>query len=56
MEDKDKDISWRYVRKIYLKGCTETLIWSAQEQSIPTNYNKCNFKKTVESLVCSCSV
>ena len=56
MEDKDKNSTWRWVRKIYLKGCTEALICSSQEQSILTNYNKCNFKKTVESLVCSCSV
>ena len=41
MEDKDKN-TWRRMRKSDLKGCTEALICSAQEQSIRTNYIKYN--------------
>ena len=40
MEDKDKNNTWRWMRKINLKGCTETLIYSGQGQSISTNYIK----------------
>ena len=46
MEDKDKDNTWRWMRKGDLKGCTEALICSAQEQSIYTNYIKYNIDKT----------
>ena len=38
MEGKDKNNTWRCLRKSDLKGCTEALICSAHEQSIPTNY------------------
>ena len=48
MEDKDKS-SWRWMRKSDLKGCTEALICSAQEQSIRTKYIKYNIDKTAES-------
>ena len=49
MEDKDKNNTWRWMRKSDLKRCTETLICSAQEQSIRTNYIKCNIDKTGKS-------
>ena len=31
IEDKDKSNIWKWLRKSYLKGCTEALIYSAQE-------------------------
>ena len=37
------------MRKSNLERCTETVICSAQEQSIRTNYIKCNIDKTGES-------
>ena len=40
MEDKDKNNTWKWMRKSDLKGCTEALICSVQEQSIRTNYIK----------------
>ena len=40
------------MRKSDLKGCTEALICSAQEQSIRTNYIKYNIDKTAESPLC----
>ena len=52
MEDKDKDNTWRWMRKGDLKGCTEVLICSAQEQSIRTNYINYNINKTSESPLC----
>ena len=52
MEDKDKNKTWRWMRKSDLKGCTVTLICSAQEPSIRTNYIKYNIDKTAESLLC----
>ena len=33
-KDKDKNSTWRWMRKNDLKGCTEALVCSAQEQSI----------------------
>ena len=52
MEGKDKNITWRWMRKSDLKGCTEALICSAQEQSIWTEYIKYNIVKTAESPLC----
>ena len=52
MEDKDKNNKWRWMRKSDLKGCTEALIFSAQEQSIRTNYIKYNIGKTAKSSLC----
>ena len=49
MEDKDKNNTWRWMRKSDLKGCTEALICSPQAQSIRTNYIKYNIHKTAES-------
>ena len=42
------------MRKSNLKGCTEALICSAQEQSIRTNYIKCNNDKTASPLCSMC--
>ena len=52
MEDKDKNNTWRWMRKSDLKGCTKALIYCAQEQSIQTNYIKCNIDKTAELPLC----
>ena len=52
MEDKDKNNTWRWMKKCNLKGCIEALKYSTQEQSIRTNYNKCNIDKTGESPLC----
>ena len=40
------------MRKSDLKGCTEAVICSAQEQSIRTNCIKYNIDKTAESPLC----
>ena len=48
-EDKDKNNTWRWLRKSDLKGYTKVLICSGQEQSIRTNYIKYNIDKTSES-------
>ena len=40
------------MRKSDLKGCTKALIGSPREQSIRTNYIKCNIDKTGESPLC----
>ena len=37
MDSKDKNNTWRWMRKSDLKGWTEVLICTAQEQSIQTN-------------------
>ena len=37
MEDKDKNSTWGWMIKSDLKGCTEALICSAEEQFIRTN-------------------
>ena len=52
MEDKDKNNTWRCMRKSDLRGCTEALICSAEEQSMRTNYIKYNIDKTAESPLC----
>ena len=52
LEDKDKNNIWRWMRKSDLKGCTDALICTAQEQSIWTNYIKYNIDKTSESPLC----
>ena len=35
-----------------LKGCTEALICSAQEQAVRTNYVKFHIDKTIDSPLC----
>ena len=37
MEDKNKNKTWRWMRKNDLKGCTEAFMCSSHEQSIRTN-------------------
>ena len=49
---KDKNSTWRWMRKSDLKGCTKALICSAQEQSMRTNYIKYNIDKTGKSPFC----
>ena len=52
IEDRDKSNPWKWLRKRNLKGCTETLICSAQEQALRTNYVKFHIDKTGESSQC----
>ena len=52
MNDKDKNNTWRWLQKSDLKGCTEALICSAQEQALRTNYTKCRIDKTIDSPLC----
>ena len=52
MEDKDKNNTWRWMRKSDLKGRTEALICSVQKQLIRTNYTKYNINKTGKSPLC----
>ena len=52
IEDKDKSNTWKWLRKSNLKGCTEALICSAQEQTLRTNYVKFHIGKTGESPLC----
>ena len=46
IEDKDKSNTWKWLRKSNLKGCTEAIICSAQEQALRTNYVKFHIDKT----------
>ena len=52
IEDKDNSNTWKWLRKSNSKGCTETLICSAQEQALRTNYVKFHIDKTGESSQC----
>ena len=52
MEDKDKSNTLRCMSQCDLKGCTDALIFSAQELSIWTNYIKYNIDKTAKSTLC----
>ena len=52
IEDKGKSNKWKWLRKSNLKGWTEALICSAQEQSPRTNYMKFHIVKTDESPLC----
>ena len=40
VNDKNQNSTWRWLQKRDLKGCTEALICSAQEQALRTNYIK----------------
>ena len=51
-EDKHKCNIWNWLRKSNLKGCTKTLICSAQEQALRTNYVRFHVEKTGESPLC----
>ena len=52
MEKKNKNNTWRWMRKSDLKGCTEALICGAPEQSMWINYIKYNIDKSAESPLC----
>ena len=44
--------SWQWILRGNLKGCTEALICSAQEQALRTNYITFHIDKDAESLLC----
>ena len=44
IEDKYKSNTWKWLRKSNLKVYTETLICSAQEQALRTNYVKIRYR------------
>ena len=44
--------TWRWIQKGDLKGCTEALTCSAQEQALRTNYTKFHTDKNKESPMC----
>ena len=44
----DMKRTWRWLMKRNLKGCTEALICSAQEQALRTNYTKFHIEKTAD--------
>ena len=46
------DKSWQWIAKGDLKGCTEALICSAQEQALRTNYTKFHIDKNADSPLC----
>ena len=52
IEDKGKSNTWKWLRKSNLKGRTEALICSAQEQALRTNYVKFHIDKTGKSPLC----
>ena len=55
MNDKEGvnwDKSWQLIVRGDLKGCTEALICSAQEQALRTNYIKFHIDKNAESPLC----
>jgi len=49
VNDKDQNSTWEWLQKSDLKGCTEALICSAQEQAFRTNYIKFNIDQTSAS-------
>ena len=53
-EGIDWDRTWQWIAKGDLKGCTEALICSTQEQALRTNYAKLIFyiDHTAESSLC----
>ena len=51
-EGIDWDRTWQWIAKRDLKGCTEALICSAQEQALRTNYAKFFIDYTAESPLC----
>ena len=48
----DWEKSWSWLRRGDLKGCTEALVCSAQEQSLRTNYTKYHIDKTSDTPLC----
>ena len=51
-EGIDWDRTWQWIAKGDLKGCTEALICSAQEQALRTNYTRFHIDHTAESPLC----
>ena len=49
---KDQNSTWRWLQKSDLKGCTEALMCSAQEQALRTNYIKFHIDRTSASPLC----
>jgi len=52
LDGKDCIKSWKWLKDSDLKGCTEALICSAQEQAIRTNNTKFYIDKTSDSPIC----
>ena len=52
IDNRDKSNRWICMTKIDLKGWTKSLICSANEQSIQTNYIKCDIDKSRVSPLC----
>ena len=52
MKEIDEEKTWRWLNKGDLKGCTEALICSAQEQALRTNYVKFHIDKSIDSPLC----
>ena len=50
-EGIDWDRTWQWIAKGEVKGCTEALIHSAQEQALRTNYMRFHIDHTAESYV-----
>ena len=51
-EGIDWNRTWQWIAKGDLKGCTEALICSAQEQALTTNYTRFHIDHTPESPLC----
>ena len=51
-EGIDWDRTWQWIAKGDLKGCTEALICSAQDQALRTNYTRFHIDHTAESPLC----
>ena len=51
-EKVDKNKTWQWLSKSYLKFGTETLLCAAQEQAIRTNYVEYHIDRTSESPLC----
>ena len=52
LQGVDWDKTWQWLLKGDLKGCTEALICSAQEQALRTNYTQFHIDKTADSPLC----
>ena len=50
-EGIDWDRTWQWIAKGEVKGCTEALICSAQEQALRRNYMRFHIDNTAESHV-----
>ena len=48
----DWERTWQWLANGDLKGCTESLIFSAQEHALRTNYIKFHIDKTIDSPLC----